>query len=175
MQRRPIAFEALAVRPHDFWSRTWPLLTAGDFPSGKFNTMTVGWGSLGTMWNKPFVQVVVRPTRHTHMFMERFDTFTLCALPEQYRPALQIMGSKSGRDTDKVALTGLTPIASSVVAAPSYDEAELIVECRKIYRDEVKPAGFLLPEIDRNYPQKDYHCIYFGEIVAMTGTDKYAG
>jgi len=58
--------------------------------------MTVAWGSLGTMWNLPFAQIVVRPTRHTFGFMERFDTFTLCAFPEPRRKALQLLGSTSG-------------------------------------------------------------------------------
>ena len=66
-----------------------------------------------------------------------------------------------------------TAIASSVVAAPAFDEAELILECRKMYRDEVRPGGFLLDGIEKNYPLKDYHRIYFGEIVAVSGTSAY--
>jgi len=84
------------------------------------------------------------------------------------------MGSKSGRDGDKIAEAGLTPIASSVVAAPAFDEAELIIECRKVYRQIMDPAGFLDAEIDTNYPAKDYHTIYFGEIVAVQGTEWFA-
>lgn len=129
--------------------------------------MTVAWGSLGAMWNKPFVQVVVRPVRYTYEFMERYDTFTLCAFPEAYRKALSLLGSKSGRDSDKIAESGLTPIPSTKVTAPGFAEADLIVECRKIYWDDFDPAHFLLPEIAQNYPQKDYHRVYFGEIVAI--------
>jgi len=173
MRRRPIPFDDLSVEPHRLWAKTWLLLTAGDFASGKFNTMTVGWGSFGTMWGMPFAQVVVRPTRHTHAFMEQYDTFTLCALPEARRDALQIMGSSSGRDTDKVAAAKLTPLASTAVAAPAYAEAELIVECRKMYWEDVNPGHFLKPAIAKNYPLKDYHRMYFGEIVAIFGTSAY--
>ena len=35
------------------------------------------------------------------------------------------------------------------------------------------PARFLDPTIDRNYPDKDYHRMYFGEIVTVAGTAKY--
>jgi flavin reductase (DIM6/NTAB) family NADH-FMN oxidoreductase RutF len=171
----PIPAADLLVRPHHLWSQQWLLLTAGDFQAQAFNTMTVGWGSLGTMWGKPFAQVVVRPGRHTRGFIDLYDTFTLCAFPENCRAALQILGSKSGRDGDKIAEAGLTPVASAEVAAPGFAEAELVLECRKIYGQEMDPAGFLDADIGKNYPARDYHRIYFGEIVAVRGTDAYRG
>lgn len=174
MQRRTIPFDRLLVRPYDLWLNRWLVLTAGDFERGHFNSMTVAWGSLGAMWNRPFVQVVVRPVRYTYEFVEWYDTFTLCAFPEAYREALSLLGSKSGRDSDKIAEAGLTPIPSTKVAAPGFAEANLIIECRKIYWDDFDPAHFLLPEIERNYPQKDYHRLYFGEIVAIYGDESYA-
>lgn len=173
MPRQPIAIEDFAVRPHHLWSQQWMLLTAGDFALGRFNTMTVAWGSFGTMWHKPFAQIVVRPGRYTHEFTEAFESFTLCAFGEAHRAALNLLGTRSGRDSDKVAESGLTPIASSAVAAPAFAEAELIVECRKLYRQQMDPAGFLDPGIDANYPAKDYHTIYFGEIVAVAGTERF--
>jgi len=151
------------------------LLTAGDFGAGKFNTMAVGWGSLGTMWGKPFAQVVVRPGRYTREFMEEYDTFTLCAFPEEYRKAVELLGTRSGRDVDKIAESGLTPVAASTVAAPGFAEAELVIECQKIYWQDMDPGNFLDPGIQGNYPQKDYHRIYFGEIVAVSGADAYSG
>jgi flavin reductase (DIM6/NTAB) family NADH-FMN oxidoreductase RutF len=152
------------IKPHDLWNNQWLLLTSGDYAGGHFNTMTVAWGSFGTMWKKPFAQIVVRPSRYTWEFTEKYDTFTLCAFPERYRPALQLLGSKSGRDSDKIAQSGLTPIASDKVAAPGFDEAELIVECRKIYYDDFKPQNFISDDIEKQYPLKDYHRLYFGEI-----------
>jgi flavin reductase (DIM6/NTAB) family NADH-FMN oxidoreductase RutF len=173
MNRSPVPWEDLTVRIHHLWEEQWFLLTAGNFGAGHYNTMTVAWGSLGVMWNRPFAQVVVRPTRHTHQFMEQFGTFTLCAFPEQHRDALNLLGTRSGRDGDKIAASGLTPVASTAVAAPGFAEAELILECRKIYSDDLDPARFLDPAIERNYPKKDYHRIYFGEIVAIEATEGY--
>jgi len=152
----------------DLWANQWMLLTAGDFEERKFNTMTVAWGSIGFIWNKPFVQVVVRPSRYTYEFMEKYDTFTLCAFPEKYRPALELLGSKSGRDGDKIAESGLHPIAASQVAAPVFAEAELVIECRKIYWQDLNPDHFLDATIQSNYPLKDYHRVYFGEILAIS-------
>jgi flavin reductase (DIM6/NTAB) family NADH-FMN oxidoreductase RutF len=173
MTRELIPFDELIVEARRLWDEQGLLLTAGDFAAGRFNTMTVGWGSLGMMWGRPFVQVVVRPIRYTYQFMERYDTFTLCAFPEDCYDALQLLGTKSGRDGDKIAESGLTPIASTRVAAPGFAEAELIVECRKIYWDDLDPGHFLDPDIERNYPQRDYHRIYFGQIVAIWGENSY--
>jgi flavin reductase (DIM6/NTAB) family NADH-FMN oxidoreductase RutF len=92
--------------------------------------MTVAWGSMGVMWGKPFAQVVVRPVRYTFEFMEQYDSFTLCAFPAEYRQTLLMLGTKSGRDGDKIAESGLTPVVSANVAAPGFAEAELIVELR---------------------------------------------
>lgn len=174
MPLRSIQIDRFVVNNVDLWSKKWLLLTSGDFEKNAFNTMTIGWGSLGVMWNKPFAQVVVRPTRYTHQFMEQHDTFTLCAFPEKYRNALNLLGSKSGRHGDKIAESGLHPIASTKVAAPAYAEAELIIECRKIYWDDFKPDHFLDQRIHANYPLKDYHRVYFGEILVILGEEKYA-
>ncbi len=173
MDGKRIDVSNLLVRAHHLWAEQWMLLTAGDFTQDRFNCMTVAWGSLGTMWGKPFVQAVVRPSRYTREFMEGYDTFTVCAFPGEQHKALQLLGSRSGRDGNKIAEAGLTPTAATVVGAPGYVEAELVIECRKIYWQDMDPSGFLDPEIGKNYPQKDYHRIYFGEIVAVSGSDRF--
>lgn len=173
MERKPIDVKALSVQSYSLFEEQWLLLTSGDFAAGDFNTMTISWGSLGVMWNKPFVQVVVRPGRYTYGFIERYDTFSLCALPEQYHQALSLLGTKSGRDGDKIAESGLTPTAASRIAAPVFAEAELVLECRKMYWQDLDPQHFLSPDIARNYPRLDYHRAYFGEILAVSGIDRY--
>lgn len=173
MIRLPIPVDDLLLRAHHIWAKQWLLLTTGHFANGHFNTMTVGWGSIGTMWGTPFVQVVVRPTRHTYSLMERYPTFTLASFAEDYKAALQLLGSKSGRDGDKIEESGLTPIASTKIAAPGFAEAELILECRKMYYDDLNPKHFLTPHIELNYPKRDYHRIYYGEIIAAHGFPHY--
>ena len=151
----------------------WLLLTAGSFAPHAFNSMTVSWGSIGEIWNKPFFQAVVRPSRYTREFLEAGDSFTLCVLPLAYRKAMSLLGAKSGRDGDKIAESGLNAMASLLVTAPCYDEAELVVECRKMYWQDIDPSHFLDPGIEANYPKKDYHRAYFGEIVAASGTEAW--
>jgi flavin reductase (DIM6/NTAB) family NADH-FMN oxidoreductase RutF len=174
MIRNPIPVDKLTVSPHHLWGTQAMILTAGDFAAGDFNAMAVAWGAFGTMWDRPIAMVVVRPQRYTYEFIEKYPTFTLCALPPALRPAIDLIGGKSGRDSNKIAEAGLTPVAASVVAAPIFAEAELVVECRKIFRAVYEPSQFIDPSIDRNYLKKDYHRVYFGEILAVAGVESYA-
>ena len=173
MKKMIIAPDRLAVGTHSLWDEQWLLLGAGDFSNNKFNAMTVGWGSLGTMWGKPFAQIVVRPTRHTFEFLEKYPSFTLSAFPTHFRDDLLVLGTKSGRDSDKIRETQLTPCESTQVAAPSFQESELSIECRTMYWQDMDPGQFLKSDIISHYPQSDFHRIYFGEIVAILGIDRY--
>ena len=173
-QRALIKPEKLVFPVYNVWSKRCFLLTSGDFKSDNFNTMTIAWGSFGRMWSKPYVSVVVRPTRYTYGFMERYDNFTLSLFPESFGNILNYCGTHSGRDVDKIKETGLTPEASKYVSSPGFDEAELIIECTKIYFDDYKPDNFLKPYVHNNYSLKDYHRMYYGEILAIHGLGKYS-
>ncbi len=173
MLRELIPSNDFIHRSYHLWEVQSLLLTSGDYTQGKYNAMTVGWGSFGVMWAKPFALVVVRPTRYTYEFMEAYDTFTVCAFPSEHRRALALLGNRSGRDGDKIGASGLTPVAAQQVSAPAFEQAELVVECRKSYWDDMDSSHFLLPQIERHYPAKDYHRIYFGEILGVYGTGSY--
>ena len=153
----------LSVDIVDLWMNRWLLLTAGT--DDDCNMMTVAWGSIGCMWSKPFAQVVVRPQRHTRKYMDQLDSFTLCGFPEKYRKDLQTLGTLSGRDGDKLSKTGLTLATSRNVSAPSYQEANLILECQTIYYQDMDAACFINKAIQDNYAADDYHRIYYGEIL----------
>jgi len=167
----PIKAKDLLLPSIDIWFKRWFVLTAGDMV--KFNSMTVAWGSVGGMWDMPFVQVVVRPTRYTFGFMNEAATFTLCSFPARYRKDLAVIGSKSGRDGDKIALTRLTPARSAVVAAPCFKEADLVIECRKIYWQDLDDRNFLSDKIAAQYPQMDFHRVFFGEILRIRGSKEF--
>jgi len=141
----------------------WMLITAGtiDF----FNMMTASWGGLGVLWNKNVCFCFIRPGRYTYGFMERADHFTLSFFEEKYRNVLDLCGSKSGRDVNKVKATGLTPVKGET-GAVHFNEARLVLECKKIYFQDIDPKHFLQNDIAGNYPQKDYHRMYAGEIVS---------
>ena len=140
----------------------WMLVTAGNLES--WNTMTASWGGFGHIWNKNVCWCVVRPQRHTYGFMEKAHFFTLCFFDEKYRKVLNYCGTKSGRDVDKAAETGITPVATEG-GAVYFAEARLIVECRKIYFQDLSPNNFLEASIQKHYPDRDYHRLYMGEVV----------
>lgn len=173
MNLQPIDPYELTIRPHYLFDRQTLLLTAGDFTTGDFNCMTIGWGAIGTMWNHPFVQIVVRPHRYTYLFTEKYPDFTVTAFPKEYKKDLAYLGTRSGRDENKLLKTNLTPVASHAVASPSYAQAELSIECRKVYAQDFDPDHFIDPSIHERYPLKDYHRVYYGEIVAVYGTAEY--
>ena len=166
--RQEIPVNQLALPVYKIWDSTWFLLTSGSYAENKYNCMTVAWGSFGNMWNLPLAMVVVRPSRYTFEFINRYDDFTLCAFPGKYRKALGLLGSQSGRDGDKLAQSGLTPQAAAKVGAPVYTEAELAIECRKMYWQDFDPQKILNKNIHEQYPEKDYHRMVFGEIIAVS-------
>jgi flavin reductase (DIM6/NTAB) family NADH-FMN oxidoreductase RutF len=141
----------------------WMLITAGT--PGKFNTMTASWGAMGVLWNKPIAICFIRPTRYTFDFANENELFTLSFFTPQERKILNYCGSNSGRNVDKIAKTGLLPL-SMKNGGISFEQARLILECRKIYFDDLKPAHFLSPLIDKqNYPNRDYHRFFIGQIL----------
>jgi flavin reductase (DIM6/NTAB) family NADH-FMN oxidoreductase RutF len=98
---------------------------------------------------------------------------TITAFSKQFKDKLGYLGTVSGKDEAKITKSGLTPISSEMVPAPGFEEAELIIECKKIYWDDLKPDNFIDATIEGSYPEKDYHRIYFGEILAIHGVEKY--
>ncbi len=141
-------------------NKQWMLITAG---SEKVNTMTASWGGLGIMWNKEVATCYIRPQRYTFEFVEDEEYFSLCFFGDGQRDALKLCGTVSGRDRDKISDAGLTVAKDE--KAPYFEEAETVLICRKIYKDRIKPEGFIDPTIEKNYSNGDYHYVYMGEIV----------
>lgn len=142
----------------------WMLVTAGS--PEKFNTMTASWGGMGHLWHKDVCFIFVRPSRHTFSFLENNTGFTLSFFTEEHRSALKLCGSKSGRDIDKVSAAGLTPVKTDS-GNVCFGEARLIIECSRIYSQDISPELFLDPEIASNYSGGDYHRLYIGEIKSV--------
>lgn len=143
--------------------KQWMLITAGT--PERCNTMTASWGGLGVLWNKPVAICYIRPQRYTKEFVEREEFFTLAFLPEERRKDLALCGAKSGRDVDKVKECGFT-VAAGAGGAPYFEEAELVLVCRKLYRQDMEPGCFLDASlVEGSYPGGDFHTMYIGEIV----------
>ena len=141
----------------------WMLITAGDHVA--HNTMTASWGSVGYMWNRPVAVAVVRPQRHTFEFTERESMMTLSFLAEEYREALQYCGTHSGRDENKIFNAGLS-VAFTDGDVPAIAQARLVLECRKMYVDDMRGENFLDQSVvEKWYSAGDFHRAYVMEIV----------
>jgi flavin reductase (DIM6/NTAB) family NADH-FMN oxidoreductase RutF len=153
--------ELLTDNPFKLIGTDWMLVTSG-VPE-KFNTMTASWGGMGILWERKVAFCFIRPTRYTYEFIERSPGFTLSFFEERYRKALIFCGSHSGRDTDKMQGAGLTPATSDGFVF--FDEARIVLACKKLYYQDIVPERLLDQQIETMYPLKDYHRMYVGEIV----------
>lgn len=175
---REIPYSQLQLNPMDLIGKQWWLITAGTEETG-YNTMTASWGHLGSIWGSPqrkghmglpTAVVYIRPQRYTKSFVDREALFTLSVFDESWRKELAYLGTASGRDEDKIAKAGLTPVFLDGTTA--FAEAQLTLVCRKLYRAPLIAEGFADPSIlDYNYPQRDLHDMYVGEILKVYEKD----
>lgn len=163
MSLKQIEANTLTFNPFEKLSKQWALVSAGSLD--KFNMMTVSWGAVGVIWGKPSATVYIRHSRYTKEFVDAGDTFVLTFLKDGHRDALNTLGSKSGRDMDKMKDSGLTPI--EVDGEVMFEEAELVLVCRKRYVQDMPKENFVNQEtLDKWYADQNYHTMYIGEIVA---------
>ena len=144
------------------FDKKWALLTAGN--KEKFNTMTISWGGLGTIWGKPVATVYVRSSRYTFEFMENSDYFTVSFYPEEYKKTLGVLGSKSGRDIDKMHIEGLTAVEAG--ESVSFKEAEVTLVCKKLFKQELNPKNMPSEVAEQFYKKDALHHMFIGEVVA---------
>ena len=143
------------------FDKKWALLTAGK--KEKFNTMTISWGGLGTIWNKPVATVYVRKSRYTKEFMDKEEYFTVSFYPEKYKKTLGVLGAKSGRSMDKMFASGLTPEVAG--ESMSFKEAEMTLVCRKLFVQELRKSRMPKEIAAGFYADDDMHIMYIGEVV----------
>ena len=159
------------VKPEDFnenifnlVSKDWTVITAGDVP----NSMVASWGGTGIMFNKPVTWCFLRANRFTLEKIRETGTYTMCYFPEQYKGDIMQFGVKSGRNSNKMAQTKLTPIKTED-GVPAYEEAKIIIECRLIAAPTVSKDEFYTEEakefLQGGYDEaRDWHKLVYGEI-----------
>lgn len=153
--------EAFNKSPFQIIGKDWMLITAGD--AEKVNAMTASWGGLGVMWGKNVAFIVLRPQRYTKELIDGLQNFSLTFLDAGYKKQLSYFGGVSGRDEDKISKSGLT--LSNSEKAPYFEEGNMVIICKKLYKQPFQPECFTVPELDSEwYPKKDYHTMYVAEI-----------
>ena len=166
------------------FSRQWAIVAAGTME--RHNGCTVSWGSLGTLWTNPgkmsgsIATVYLYPTRYTLQFLKENGTFTVSFFQKEFKKALGCMGTRSGRDGDKEAIAGLTPVPFGDSVA--YKEATMTFLCRKIYQHQLSkediardvreyyaanPKAYPVDENGDWHP----HWMFIGEIVDASGKE----
>ncbi|MHA1521760.1 MAG: flavin reductase family protein [Promethearchaeota archaeon] len=161
------------INPYDLVKNTFDiirkdfLLTAGTLE--KYNTMTAGWGTLGILWSKAVATVYVRPSRYTYDFMEDNETFSISTFGKDYRKMLNLCGTKSGREINKMELEGLTPLESDDTVY--FKEAELVFLCKKVYSHDLIPELIPADSKKSHYGSGDFHRVYYGEILHCYTSD----
>lgn len=151
------------INPFTLFHEDWSLVTAGKL--SHHNSMTISWGEMGTLWNRNVVTIYVKPCRYTYQFMEENDYFTLSFFDEEYRDALKIMGSKSGRDINKDKEARLTPLEHGEVTL--YQEAKMTLICKKIYHNDLSLDNIPEEERERHYKIEKPHRMYIGEVIEI--------
>ncbi len=159
---REIKPEEVKDNPFKAIGSDWMMIAAGTMD--KHNIMTASWGGWGVLWFKPVAFCVVRPGRYTYKFMEESDFFSLCYFDRKYKKALEFCGTKSGREVDKTKALKLNPVQDKT-GAIYFKEARFVLILKKIYFQQIEPENFLDQKIEDNYPKKDYHRMYIGEVI----------
>ena len=169
---KEVSYKELNLNPMTLFGEDWLALAAGNETSG-YNTMCIAWGHMGTLWERdnhanrlPTVTCFVRPQRYTKEFMDKEELFSISHFSPSMKKALGYIGSHSGRDGDKIEESGLTPVFDN--GTMYFAEANLVFICRKLYQAPLIESGFTDKGlIEFNYPARDYHEMYVGEIIKV--------
>ena len=160
MSFKKIDINEIVLNPFKTIGKDWLLISA--LKENKINTMTASWGGIGVIWNKNVVTVYIRPQRYTREFVDASDYFTLTFF-EGYKKELGILGSKSGRDGDKIKEVDFD--VELLEGQPAFKQGKMVFICKKLYQGKIEPNGFIDDSLDeKNYPDHDSHYIYIGEI-----------
>ena len=130
----------------------------------RLNTMTIGWATIGFCWQKPIFMVMVRDSRHTFAIIEDAADFTVSIPALDMKNAVMYCGTKSGRDVNKFKELGLETKNARQTTSPIIDAPGIHFECRIMHKSPMDPQ-FLAEDYTSFYPEKDYHTLYFGEIL----------
>lgn len=160
--------EQFTGNPFNLIGKDWMLITAEK--DGKVNAMTAAWGGLGVMWGKNVAFVVIRPQRYTKEFVDSAAAFSLSFFTNSYRTTLSYLGTKSGRDEDKIKNSRLTVLHNDDI--PYFAEAKIAIFCHKLYVQAYEPECFIAQELNEKwYPELDHHILYIVEITKILVKD----
>jgi flavin reductase (DIM6/NTAB) family NADH-FMN oxidoreductase RutF len=139
------------------------LLLASTRRDGRSNAMTIGWATIGIIWGLPVMVVLVRPSRYTYQFIEESQVFTVNVPSARMRDFVDLCGTKSGRDVDKLAQVATSE--GQKVRSVTIDDCPLVYECQVVHWNDVQPDALAAEVSARAYRRGDFHRLYYGQIL----------
>jgi len=167
---KKMEFSEFNYNPFELIGNDWMLITAKK--DEKVNTMTASWGGIGIMWNKKVAYVFIRESRYTKELVDAASEFSLTFFNKnKYQKTLSYLGTVSGRYENKIEKSGLTLTDEGNI--PYFEEAKLVLLCKKLSNNGINTEGFLLENLDKDfYSNKDYHTMYIVEITQILTEDQ---
>jgi flavin reductase (DIM6/NTAB) family NADH-FMN oxidoreductase RutF len=164
MTRIPVDYKDVFNIAMERMTKGGLLLVTAD-SNGKPNVMTIGWGTIGSVWAKKTFIILVRPSRYTYSLLEQVDDFSVNVPTKSMASAVAFCGSVSGRDGDKFNQAQLAPVPAEEISAPVIDQCPINFQCRVIHKTDMVAGA--VPDNTKStfYPSDDYHRIYFGQIL----------
>jgi len=165
-----IAPEEISDNVFTLVGKIFPVVTVGN--KEHYNSMTASGGGMVLMFRKPATMLLFPSNRYTLELIESEKTYTLSYFPDEYKEQVMFLGSKSGRDSEKMKEVQLTAISTSS-GNMSFEEARLIVECKltQITTPSFPDDFYAQEAIDyMSEPYKDpgeHRKYVFGEITAV--------
>ena len=155
---------------NEYFKQASESLSKGAFLTVKngneLNTMTIGWATIGIIWGKPILMVMVRKSRHTYSLIENTDEFTVSfAFEDRMKEELTFCGTKSGRDYDKFEKCNLEAVSGKKVDTPVIGGCDLHYECKIQFKQDMDSENLVEDFQNNYYSNGDYHTLYFGQIV----------
>jgi flavin reductase (DIM6/NTAB) family NADH-FMN oxidoreductase RutF len=146
--------------------KVFPVITAGK--EDHYNSMTASGGGLGMLFKKPTTWCILQANRYTLEMIQKEQTYTMSYFPNEYKEQILFLGSKSGRDSEKMKEVELTSVQTPS-GDMSFKEARLIIECKLTALTTASPNDFYTQEakdfINEAYKEANvYRKLLFGEI-----------
>jgi len=150
-------------------------LLLGSYDSaGRANVMTIGWGTLGSLWGVPIWTVLVGPGRYAHECIEHTGCFSINVPGHDLALACAQCGTADGRETDKFALADMTVKKGAYVLAPTIAECPIVYECQVVHHHGLLPERLAHDVIGGTYIDGGNHTMYFGKILGAEAVENAA-
>jgi flavin reductase (DIM6/NTAB) family NADH-FMN oxidoreductase RutF len=138
---------------------------------GKPNAATLAWGGIASS-APPAISIALQKPRHTYEALMNRKAFTVNLVPAKYAAEADYFGLASGRDADKFAVTGLTPVRSEIVDAPYIAEFHYALECEVIHALDLGRHTLFIGEVKGTIVEDGAATPWGGDIISWNAATR---